>query len=312
MACRNSKWDRRLAMPDGTFLRPRIARHVAVVAAWMLCLLASSGASAHSAAYAIRSTGDSSGALACSDGPVGTLPLSVSTCAGGTCLLIHSDVAFATPDKDLASPPLYALDRDTAVRLQLVSADSGASVKVGSTVLDSPGESAQLGTAWSLHAHPILQVTAAQGTEAAWTIVVKLTTKSAKYTESAPITWKVSSWTGTTTTTTTLEDAVCGDGVVEGSEVCDAGAEAWKIGLSCRDDCTLVECGDLDADGRRTAVDALHVLRGAVGLGVCEPCVCNVDGSLQPSGSVSVSDALFLLRVAVGVSVTPPSCPPCS
>jgi hypothetical protein len=55
-------------------------------------------------------------------------------------------------------------------------------------------------------------------------------------------------------------------------------------------------CGDFDENGKVAISDALAVLRTAVGVLQCAPCVCDVDGN----GSVSISDALVVLRIAVG------------
>ena len=65
-------------------------------------------------------------------------------------------------------------------------------------------------------------------------------------------------------------------------------------------------CGDVTGDEAITASDALAVLRGAVGLGVCEPCICDADGS----GTVAATDALLVLRVAVGQTAAL-ECPAC-
>lgn len=55
-------------------------------------------------------------------------------------------------------------------------------------------------------------------------------------------------------------------------------------------------CGDLDRDGRVSAIDALQILAAAVGLHDCSPCDCDVDCNRE----ISVGDALAVLRVAVG------------
>jgi len=92
----------------------------------------------------------------------------------------------------------------------------------------------------------------------------------------------------------------CGDGVVQGGEVCDDGEPGWHVGEKCRSDCTLVSCGDPDDSGRITAIDAFLVLRGAVGIGACDQSVCNVDGT---GDRASVVDSLRVLQVAIGHSL---------
>ncbi len=66
-------------------------------------------------------------------------------------------------------------------------------------------------------------------------------------------------------------------------------------------------CGDYDGTGSITAVDALGILRTAVGLSQCPACFCDVDGS----ATVTASDALRTLRVAVGVPLAL-DCPRCA
>jgi hypothetical protein len=50
----------------------------------------------------------------------------------------------------------------------------------------------------------------------------------------------------------------------------------------------------------------LFVLRAAVGSESCAACVCDADGS----GSVNAVDALLVLRIAVGIAGDL-ECPPC-
>lgn len=58
-------------------------------------------------------------------------------------------------------------------------------------------------------------------------------------------------------------------------------------------------CGDFDGNGSVGIADALGVLRTAVGLVSCQACVCDADGN----GSNSISDALLTLKKAVGLNV---------
>jgi hypothetical protein len=68
-------------------------------------------------------------------------------------------------------------------------------------------------------------------------------------------------------------------------------------------------CGDVNADGRLTTVDALMVLRSTVGADVDLDCpdVTGVDpegcGDVNGDGNVSPLDSLILLNHAVGVDV---------
>jgi len=278
-------------------------------------------ASAHDGTLEVRSTGDGFGRLTVTGLPTGKLLLVQGSCAGGSCLFTNDDITFAAPYEDLVEPASFALQSSTAIRLEFVSADPGASVKFGSNVLDAPGESVQIGSAWSMHSHVKLQVSAAQAQLADWTIVVRLTTKSSNYESSASIPFVVTTASTTSTTaststtvetsSTTLSASQCGDGFVETPEECDAGPAAWSPGMACRNDCTLLACGDPDGDGKLTATDALFVLRGATGTQACDACVCDVDASAG-AAPVSVSDALRVLRIAIGLTSFEPNCTACA
>jgi hypothetical protein len=123
------------------------------------------------------------------------------------------------------------------------------------------------------------------------------------------VTVTTTSTTVTTVTTTTTEPPPpgCGNGVVEGTEECDAGPKRWSAGQSCRFDCTLVACGDPDDSGQIKASDALFILRCAIGAVSCSACICDVDGT---GGDPKAGDALRVLRTATGVPLEF-SCPPC-
>lgn len=91
----------------------------------------------------------------------------------------------------------------------------------------------------------------------------------------------------------------CGNAILNIEEECDDADNDYMNGDFCRDDCTLVSCGDTDDDGDQDVVDALYVLRAAVGLESCTLLVCDVTGDLK----VRSSDALRLLQYSVGLSV---------
>jgi hypothetical protein len=59
-------------------------------------------------------------------------------------------------------------------------------------------------------------------------------------------------------------------------------------------------CGDATGDEKVTATDALVTLRTAVGSASCEACVCDVNSA----GGITSSDALAVLRAGVGQPVT--------
>jgi hypothetical protein len=66
----------------------------------------------------------------------------------------------------------------------------------------------------------------------------------------------------------------------------------------------VVLCGDANADGEVSSVDALIALRTSVGTSSCPETRCDYNGS----GDVQTSDALAILRVSVG-QVVVPMCP---
>jgi hypothetical protein len=98
----------------------------------------------------------------------------------------------------------------------------------------------------------------------------------------------------------------CGDGILQSDELCDDGDTSWGWGEACRADCTLQACGDPDDSGNITALDALLILNGALGIGFCDPSVCSIDGS---PGGPSSADALRALLIATGESLEI-ACPP--
>ena len=61
----------------------------------------------------------------------------------------------------------------------------------------------------------------------------------------------------------------------------------------------LAVCGDGDASGAISAVDALVALSAATGSSTCALRLCDVDGD----GDIAADDALLVLRVAVGLDV---------
>ncbi len=66
-------------------------------------------------------------------------------------------------------------------------------------------------------------------------------------------------------------------------------------------------CGETDLSGRITAIDALYVLKAAVGIVQCLDCLCDADAS----ATITTTDALRVLRYAVGLPVEM-NCPSCA
>jgi hypothetical protein len=280
--------------------------------------------SAHEGSIEIRSTEAGGGALVATNLPDEPISAPLVYCASGNCFYASEAGSIVTPASDHLPAGLFALTDRTSVRIQIDSIDPGASVKVGSAKLDRAGESSNIGKAQDLHAHVFWQIDAPQGQTGDWRIVFRFNSGALAYTTSSPIevivtnrpstaTTSTTSTTigpSSTTTSTTAASAVCGDGVLEGDEDCDAGDTIWVAGRACDASCRWVACGDPDADGEVRASDALFTLAAAVATASCEACVCNVDGS-TPSG-VTGGDALRILRHAIGVDTAPLVCPPCT
>ncbi|HXC52933.1 MAG TPA: hypothetical protein VN634_18750 [Candidatus Limnocylindrales bacterium] len=91
----------------------------------------------------------------------------------------------------------------------------------------------------------------------------------------------------------------CGNGFLNAEEDCDDGDNFYMFGDFCRRDCSQVLCGDTNDDGDRDIVDALYILRSAVGLEECTLLVCDVTGDLK----IRASDALRMLQHAIGLPV---------
>jgi hypothetical protein len=276
-------------------------------------------ASAHTEGFEIRSTTAGGGALVATT-ELGSVLLSLTFCAGGECLLENAETSVVAPAEDLPTVPLFALAEDTTVRMELVSADPGTSVRIAGSTLNEVGESVAIGKAHTMHAHPTWQVQTDEGTTGQWSIAFRFTTTSPAYSASDTVDLVLTNGTSTTSTTlvtsttattsTTLLSTECGNGVIEGEEICDAGSEPWSEGRACTGACEWLACGDPDGDGKPRASDALFLLGAAVGVRACDVCVCNVDASAG-GAPVTGGDALRLLRTAVGLADAPLVCPPC-
>ncbi len=94
----------------------------------------------------------------------------------------------------------------------------------------------------------------------------------------------------------------CGDGDVNGDEVCDDGNATFSAGEYCGVDCAvLTPCGRPTAtSGVPKSSDAQYTLRAAVGQVTCSLRVCDVDNTTK----IVATDAQRILRLAVGQPVT--------
>lgn len=124
--------------------------------------------------------------------------LTPTASAGGNTLYSSTDPGF---DQLLApAGGLFPLPDGVPVRIRLVSSDAGASVKVGSTMLDAPGEQALLGTTPGVHVHPVWQLVLPDGTVAARQLRFQLTTTAGGFATSAAYGLTLANPVPTTTT----------------------------------------------------------------------------------------------------------------
>ncbi len=89
-------------------------------------------------------------------------------------------------------------------------------------------------------------------------------------------------------------------------EIADLQGNIARVATTFRVIAGAAACGDANANGQVTAVDALIVLRASVGLGSCQSCVCDIDGS----GATVATDARGVLHAATGLGMTM-HCPAC-
>jgi len=280
----------------------------------------------HDGDLAVLATAASGGQLVLDGLEDGLVFVQPGFCAGGLCLYSATDPGFVSPSSP--SGGLFPLASGTQVRVEIVSVQASAALKVGASVLDVTGEFATLGAAPSLHLHPGWQLTLPANAVEQRSLTIRVTAPGSSYSASAGRTFVLSTFVPATTTTTTSTStttdttsttvpvAYCGDCEVsaEFEEECDDGARNGTKGSACTADCGRTSCGDPDHNSRVTATDATFVLRTAVaGTGNdgdcsvdpvvdavgCDQQVCDVDGS----GAITASDALRTLRVAVGQAV---------
>jgi len=75
-----------------------------------------------------------------------------SICFPTACLYSSVNPGIATPSSGTGS--FLRVAPGTGIRMEIVAIHPAVQVKVGPTTLDSPGDSANLGTASGLHIHP--------------------------------------------------------------------------------------------------------------------------------------------------------------
>lgn len=142
-----------------------VARHASALLWVAACLaLPPLPVWAHGETLLVGASASGGTTLAASFTPPLVASVTASFSAGGLTLSTGQFPSFEWPTATSPAPP-YPLPTGTQVRMQLVAIDAGASVKIGATTLDAPGESAALGgTVPGEHVHPEWQLTLPTGT----------------------------------------------------------------------------------------------------------------------------------------------------
>lgn len=238
----------------------------------------------------LLSIADGTGALTSDydfDRPI-RLSDSLGFCPGGQCRYVSTNPGFVTPADDARG--LFALAPGTAVSLEIVAIDDGASVKVGSAILDDPDESVNLGSAPGLHNHPEWTLILPEGVSGQYEVSFRLTTTAAAYADSgvftALLTNLPSEPTPTATPTPTLSlptaTATASPTPTPGSPT------ATRVPAAC--------VGDCDGDGRVSVnelVQGVNVALGAALLDRCPDLDASADGRITVDELVQAVRALL-------------------
>lgn len=171
-----------------------------------LALLSPAVVLAHGLEMFVGSSAPSSGALKLGYTFSDEIPLPLLISVGGTSL--YSDIfpGYEWIQADQPADGLYALKVGTRLTMQIVAIDSGASVKLGSAVLNAAGQSAFIAATTSVpgdHFHPQWQLTLPNGVVGDYSLSFKVTTTTAPYTESPVYTLTFTNSAPTPTSTLT-------------------------------------------------------------------------------------------------------------
>ena len=116
---------------------------------------------------------------------------SLSAALPGVTLYTASQPSFDVLPADDPLDPIYVLNNGVTVRFEVLAVDAGrTAIKIGSTVLDEPGESEVIGTQPFSHLHPEIQLVLQMppGEFGEGRITFRLTTTSPAYSDSEPYT----------------------------------------------------------------------------------------------------------------------------
>ena len=90
---------------------------------------------------------------------------------------------------------------------------------------------------------------------------------------------------------------VCGDGILDAGETCDAGNDPWSPGRACTAQCTLVACADTDDSGSLNVTDPVFLLnylflQGPEPLAPFSQCAEDITTDVLPCQSYPPCDGL--------------------
>jgi len=153
----------------------------------------------------LGSTASQSGALGLSYDFTAKVVVTPDISLGGMTLYSNILPGIEWLQEDQASPPLYALKVGTPFSLEIVALDPGASMMVGDTTLDTPGESAFVANTTNVagdHFHPQWQLLLADGVTGDYALSFRITTTAKAYTASATYTLVITNIADATATPT--------------------------------------------------------------------------------------------------------------
>lgn len=153
-------------------MRTRLVATVLAVASglWTPCAQAQ-----HEGDMLIASTADGGGSLAVAYDFSSAIVVTKSFGAGGVTLYSGTEPGFDALLDDRPGDGLYVVEPDTTVRCEITAIDNGVSLQINGTTIDGVGESAQIGTAPSLHVHPIWRLTLPDGVVGDYRVTFRLT-----------------------------------------------------------------------------------------------------------------------------------------
>ena len=138
-------------------IKKRTSSEVCLLAIILVVAIAGTARAQQHEDIFVYSTSSGGGALVGEPAP-GVNPVfkNEALCFSTACLFSTTDPGIQAPSSPEAG--LFPLASGTEVSLEVVALDAAVNVNVGRTTLDGVGQSVVLGTASSLHVHPVFQI----------------------------------------------------------------------------------------------------------------------------------------------------------